>query len=931
MSRLAYEKLIERSTWRHMIANRDLATGAEVHRAPCIDGGGVVVARLAVPGRRQQNMNGAVPIVSGESGGGDPGGAFGGSTRRALALSALLIGLSARGAEEVHTVPHVPPASAEGHVGVLRIESRSAFAGAVRIVAVDDAGRRTEAGELTLGARAAVEFDAAALESGDASLGLSGTGPGEGGWRLELATELDIEARAYARSEDLVTALHDAVRVSGEEVELPLFRPGGAARRSVLRLVNAGSVPAAVKVRGIDDAGRAGGAATAELGPWEARSYAAWELEDGAAAGLSGSLGGGEGSWRLLLQAERGSAYAVNLLLDGSGIVSSVPGGMSRGAGLHRVPLFPPEADGAGRRGLVRAVNRAAAPAEVRIEAYDATDRAREAPRLALGAGAAAEFDSSDLERGNAGKGLEGGTGPGEGDWWLELSSGSDIEVLSYLEAAGTLSPVRGSAGVETGSGMRYEALLWEESGELRLLNAGGEPVEVKVSGTDDAGAAGGEVLLALDPWSARTLSAAALERGAEGLSGSLGAGTGSWRLALSADGEIDVLSLARGDRGGLSDVSRRGRPAGAPPRVEVVEATASADLWARASASETRMSPGEAFELTATAGNRGARAASPTTLRYRRSADAAISGADAEVGTDSVPALAPGDDARTSLALSAPPEPGTHYYGACVDSVPEETNAANNCSPSVQVTVTEPPDVPDLVVLSPSVSNRQPAAGETLILSATVSNQGSGAAASTTLRYYRSADATISTADTPVGTDDVAGLGSAGSSDEMIDLDAPQSPGTYHYGACVDHVPGESDASNNCSAAVAATVPDSAAPTTRYGAVSLAIINCGEGGPPNFAWGLVVDQESKEAAIERAIQECIGQGGSEFFCSVFFPRLSFTRCAAVAGGYNSVKCSIVRDAGDSRKQAEDNALAWCFLRENSTCYVLASACNSTD
>ena len=539
-------------------------------------------------------------------------------------MAVALFGTLAWGAEEAHTVPYVPSASSEGHAGVVRIESRSAVPGEVRVVAVDDAGQRVEAGRLTLHARTAVEFEMAAMESGDASLGLAGTGRGEGDWRLELSTNLDIEARAYARSEGFATALHDATLLSGE-VEFPLFHPGGDARRSVLRLANARGEPAAVSVRGVDDAGRAAGPVTVDLGAWEARGYAAEELESGSAAGLSGSLGDGAGNWRLFLEAERGSAYALNLLLDGSGTVSSVPGGMSRGSGVvHRVPLFPSAADGSGRRGVVRVVNRSAAAAEVSIEAFDATDRVYEELRLALEAESSAEFDSMDLEQGNAAKGLEGSTGSGEGDWWLELASESDIEVLSYVDGAtGPLSAVRGTAGAETETGMRYEVVLLSgEASELRLLNAGGETVEVRVSGTDDAGSPGGEVELTLAPWTAGTLTTTALAEGS-GVRGALGAGTGSWRLSLEADGEIDVLSLVRGAGGKLSDVSRRGRPAGAPPRTEVIDATAlGADLWVAASASEAELSPGEAFDLRATVGNRGGDA-SATTLRYYRSADA--------------------------------------------------------------------------------------------------------------------------------------------------------------------------------------------------------------------------------------------------------------------------------------------------------------------
>ena len=113
----------------------------------------------------------------------------------------------------------------------------------------------------------------------------------------------------------------------------------------------------------------------------------------------------------------------------------------------------------------------------------------------------------------------------------------------------------------------------------------------------------------------------------------------------------------------------------------------------------------------------------------------------------------------------------------------------------------------PDLVVQTPSVSDSNPNAGESFTLSATVRNQGNSLSASTTLRYYRSTDATISTGDTQVGTDPVSGLSAFGTSDESISLSAPSTAGTYYYAACVDPVSGESATGNNCSSAVSVTV----------------------------------------------------------------------------------------------------------------------------
>ena len=113
----------------------------------------------------------------------------------------------------------------------------------------------------------------------------------------------------------------------------------------------------------------------------------------------------------------------------------------------------------------------------------------------------------------------------------------------------------------------------------------------------------------------------------------------------------------------------------------------------------------------------------------------------------------------------------------------------------------------PDLVVSSASVSDSSLDTGATFTLSATVRNQGDGPSSSTTLRYYRSSNSTITTSDTEVGTDAVGALAASGSSAETIVLAAPATAGTYYYGACVDSVSGESNTGNNCSSGFSVTV----------------------------------------------------------------------------------------------------------------------------
>ena len=126
-----------------------------------------------------------------------------------------------------------------------------------------------------------------------------------------------------------------------------------------------------------------------------------------------------------------------------------------------------------------------------------------------------------------------------------------------------------------------------------------------------------------------------------------------------------------------------------------------------------------------------------------------------------------------------------------------------------VSFTPSPPPSSPDLIVKSPSVSDSTLTPGQSFTLSATVRNQGTGAAAATTLRYYRSTNRTISIQDSLVGSDAVSSLAASGASAVSISLTAPSSEGAYYYGVCVASVTGESNTRNNCSGTSVVTVWD--------------------------------------------------------------------------------------------------------------------------
>ena len=126
-------------------------------------------------------------------------------------------------------------------------------------------------------------------------------------------------------------------------------------------------------------------------------------------------------------------------------------------------------------------------------------------------------------------------------------------------------------------------------------------------------------------------------------------------------------------------------------------------------------------------------------------------------------------------------------------------------------MTITPPPsgDGPDLIIQSTSVSDDTLTPGEQFTLSVTVRNQGDSRSAATTLRYKTHANLPILSGDPTIGTDSVPSLDPSSTASESISVTAPSTPGTYHYGACVDTVSSESDTENNCSgdAGVSVTV----------------------------------------------------------------------------------------------------------------------------
>ena len=473
--------------------------------------------------------------------------------------------------QTVRAVSLLPRAEDPVRQGFMRVINRSAEAGEVRIEAIDETGVRHGPVTLEIGAGHTVHFNSDDLETGNAGKGLSGnTGPGQGDWRLKVTSGLDLAVLSYIRTEDgFLTAMHDLVPMTESGYRVAIFNPGDNRNQvSLLRLINPTDELATITITGKDDRGESpGGAVTLSLDAGVVRTLSAQQLESGE--NLDGALGNGAGKWRLNVKSDQ-PILAASLLRSPTGHLtnlSTVPDNkhsVESGETLHHVPLFLSAADPKGRQGFVRVINRGAADANVRIKAYDDSDWDYDAVTLAVGAGKVVHFNSQDLELGNAEKGLSGGVGAGEGDWRLELSTEADIDVLSYIRTKdGFLTSMHDVAPlIDEG----YYVPIFNpgsnpnQVSSLRLANPGAEGAGVSVTGVDDAGASpGGAVVLTVPAGDSRTIEAADLEAGADGLSGSLGDGTGKWRLRVELDHPISVMSLLSSPTGHLTNLSTSG------------------------------------------------------------------------------------------------------------------------------------------------------------------------------------------------------------------------------------------------------------------------------------------------------------------------------------------------------------------------------------
>ena len=337
-------------------------------------------------------------------------------------------------------VPLLPSASNPQHAGLVRIVNPTARAGRVRILAVDDTGRRSDPVVLGMGARETLEFTSRDLEWGGAAFDPEeSTGPGMGHWRLEIESDLEVEVSGYVRAADgTLSEMGGVAAPSADNVHrLALFHPADSSdAASLLRLTNRGGQALVANITGIDDTGASpGGVVSVEVGAHGSVMLTASELESGG-ADLLGALGDGGGAWRLDVVSD-GDLAVMNLVETPDGHLANlsnaeatpVPAGV-----VHGVAGFPSGAVESGEVGVLRIVNGSGVSGSIRIRLHDGVGWRYAPLTLSLGAGEAVNLSALDLELGNTSKGLIGSAGPGSGgEWRLGVSGDIDIEVMALV------------------------------------------------------------------------------------------------------------------------------------------------------------------------------------------------------------------------------------------------------------------------------------------------------------------------------------------------------------------------------------------------------------------------------------------------------------------------------------------------------------------
>jgi YVTN family beta-propeller protein len=466
-------------------------------------------------------------------------------------------------------LPMANPGANSNQQTFLRFNNPNDATTQVEVYGIDDGGFRSGDGAIsfTLDANASKQITAQDVENGNADKNLGNQlCDGQGKWQLAVRSDKTINVMGLIRTPDgFLTSLNDVVPLEGSSNVAYFANPASNTnQQTFLRVVNLSGNAGTVTITGIDDSGAdSPGSVSVVLSPYEGKQLTAQDLENGnTSKGLTGSLGDGQGKWRLTFSSSL-NLEVMSLIRTPDGFLTNLSGMVEADASGDHVIYFANPASETFRTTFLRIINTSDQQANVTVNGRD--DDGQIAPggevSFSLAAQSARQMTAQDLENGNAEKGLSGALGDGSGRWRLVVSADASIEVMSLVRTPdGFLTNLSRTAPVSSSISdvsIFNPASNTNQQSSLRLVNDSGTQGNVTVSGFDDAGNPSGDVTFNINAESAMTITSQDLESGTADLAGSLGDGTGKWRLLVSSDVDLKVQSLLSTPSGFLTNLSR--------------------------------------------------------------------------------------------------------------------------------------------------------------------------------------------------------------------------------------------------------------------------------------------------------------------------------------------------------------------------------------
>ena len=332
------------------------------------------------------------------------------------------------------------------------------------------------------------------------------------------------------------------------------------ARQGFVRIINRSDNAGSIHIDAWDDAGRQRGPLALVVGPRQAVHFNSNDLELGNAdKGLTGAVGTGTGSWRLVLSSAL-PFDAMAYMRTSDGFLTAMHGLVEPVGQIHEVPIFNP---GTNRNQVseLRLTNPHASAVSVTI---DGEDDAGSSPgstvHLSLPGRSSRTLTAAEIE---AGDGVSGALGDGHGKWRLSVWSSQRVQVMNLLSSpTGHLTNLSGTPPTNLGAPVHEPARIWlfpsaasDQQGFIRLANRSPDIATVEIAATDDAGRTAGPVEITVGGRQTVHFNSDDLESGnvTKGLSSGIGRGEGSWRLDLRADQPIIALAYIRTGDGFLT------------------------------------------------------------------------------------------------------------------------------------------------------------------------------------------------------------------------------------------------------------------------------------------------------------------------------------------------------------------------------------------